>query len=178
MDKRFQRSEKQIKQAFLTLLQYKKFPTISVKEICTLADCSRNTFYLHYDGKEHLLDAIIDEIVESIEASCEPVVKDYRRIGRTESKKYTDNILSAIYEHATVIKILLSQEQWHFSQRLVEVLLDASAKEAKRLKHPINMSFLIFFMNGVVGYVLHWLQQDLSLEEAQNELHEAIFFSY
>ncbi|UXR71055.1 TetR/AcrR family transcriptional regulator [Staphylococcus sp. IVB6240] len=178
MDKRFLKNEKQIKQAILTLLQYKKFPTISVKEICELAECSRNTFYLHYDSKEHLLDTIINEIVESIEESCEPVVKDYRQIGRAESKKYTDNILSAIYEHQSVIKILLSQEQWYFSQRLVEVLLDASTREAKRLKHPINPSFLVFFMNGVIGYVLHWLQQDISLEEAQEELDNAIHFKF
>lgn len=84
MDKRFERSEKIIRQAYLDLLSNKINSKISVSDICRLAECSRNTFYLHYDSKDHLLETIFDDIIDAVEKSCRPVVKDFTYIGRDE----------------------------------------------------------------------------------------------
>lgn len=48
MDKRFVRSEKIIREAFLQLMAEQAFKVITVSDICRQAGISRNTFYLHY----------------------------------------------------------------------------------------------------------------------------------
>ncbi|EHI75234.1 TetR family transcriptional regulator [Streptococcus criceti] len=48
-DLRFEKTEKNLQEAFLHLLQAKDLTKISVKEICQLAQVSRNAFYQHYE---------------------------------------------------------------------------------------------------------------------------------
>lgn len=178
MDIRFERSEKFIRQAFLTLLEERANHNITVSEICRRAECSRNTFYLHYDSKEHLLSTIIDELVEKIEESCQPVVKQFKYIGPTESKMFTDQILLAIEENKSIIRSLFSQEHWQFSKRLFQVLLDSQINEAIRLNQPYNNSHLVYFTSGIVGYIQFWLSNDWPITKAQEELYQAIHFSF
>jgi len=178
MDKRFERSEKIIRQAYLDLLSNKINSKISVSDICRLAECSRNTFYLHYDSKDHLLESIFDDIIDAVEKSCRPVVKDFTYIGRDESKMFTDQILKAIEEYKTFIKVLLLQEQWQFLQKLADVLLSSSVKEAELLKQTYHLPHLIYFTNGIVGFIRYWLQTNMSLKEAQQQLHEAVNFRF
>ncbi|ARQ07380.1 Putative HTH-type transcriptional regulator YvdT [Macrococcoides canis] len=178
MDKRFERSEKLIRKSFIELLSNKSHQKISVSDICRKAGCSRNTFYLHYDSKDHLIAEIMDEIIQSIEESCRPVVKDFNSIGITESKIFTDQILKAVNEQRSFIKVLINQQHWNFSKRLSEVMLASNIKEAEAINQQYNFPHLIYFTNGVVGYINYWLQTDLSLDEAQIELNEAVNFKF
>lgn len=178
MDKRFERSEKNICQAFLELLKNSSYAKITVSDICRKADCSRNTFYLHYDSKEHLMTALLYDIIANIEKSCRPVVKQFSKIGLAESRQFTDQILEAIAEQKIALNILFGQKDWHFSQQLGEVLLNASIEEAEKLNQTYNLPHLIYFTHGIVGYTHHWLKTSISLDIAQEELHQAVHFSF
>lgn len=50
-----------IREAFFQLLKEIGFSKMTVADICRRADINRGTFYLHYEDKYALLDAIIDE---------------------------------------------------------------------------------------------------------------------
>ena len=50
-----------IREAFFTLLAEVGFAKMTVADICRRADINRGTFYLHYEDKFALLDALIDE---------------------------------------------------------------------------------------------------------------------
>lgn len=178
MDKRFERSERYIRQAYLDLLDATSHDQISVSAICRKAGCSRNTFYLHYDSKDHLLSAIIEEVVADIEASCQPVVRYFHQIGPKESRQFTDQILKAVYENLHFIRPLLAQDEWQFSRHLTQVLLSSQIQSAQTLKQPYNHVHLVYFTNGVVGFIQFWLTTDWSLEQAQAALHEAIHLTF
>ena len=50
-----------IREAFFELLGEVGFAKITVADICRRADVNRGTFYLHFEDKYALLDALIDE---------------------------------------------------------------------------------------------------------------------
>lgn len=50
-----------IREAFFALLAEVGFAKMTVADICRCADINRGTFYLHYEDKFALLDALIDE---------------------------------------------------------------------------------------------------------------------
>lgn len=50
-----------IREAFFALLVEVGFAKMTVADICRTADINRGTFYLHYEDKFALLDALIDE---------------------------------------------------------------------------------------------------------------------
>lgn len=69
-DRRVIRTERQLEEALIRLLQTKNIQQISVKELAEAADITRATFYTHYkdayDMLLHLQDAMIQQIIEII----------------------------------------------------------------------------------------------------------------
>ena len=77
-----------IQEAFFALLAEVGFAKMTVADICRRAEINRGTFYLHYEDKYALLDALIDEALaaapplEGVESAtlCQrpPADDDYR----------------------------------------------------------------------------------------------------
>ena len=82
-DLRFIKTEENLKNSLLKLLQKKKLKEITVKEICDEAKCSRNTFYTHYTYKEDLYDFIVTDCIESMKNAFDTVVKDINAVSYT-----------------------------------------------------------------------------------------------
>ena len=61
-DRRTRYTRQVIKEAFLTLLEEKEYPKITVTEICRLAEINRGTFYLHYYDTADVLDDLLDPL--------------------------------------------------------------------------------------------------------------------
>ena len=61
LDRRKRYTLSVIREAFFDLLSKVGFARMTVADICRLADINRGTFYLHYEDKYALLDAMIDE---------------------------------------------------------------------------------------------------------------------
>ena len=72
-DLRVIKTRRNITESFLALLARKPLEEISVTEICAGAQCSRNTFYLHYPYKEALYDALMDELIGEIRQAFAPM---------------------------------------------------------------------------------------------------------
>ncbi|MFC6254059.1 TetR/AcrR family transcriptional regulator [Secundilactobacillus hailunensis] len=60
-DKRIIKTERDIKQAFLTLLKTTPFQKISVNQVCDQALVSRSTFYEHFQDKYDLLGQLVKQ---------------------------------------------------------------------------------------------------------------------
>ena len=61
LDRRKRYTLSVIHEAFFDLLAEAGFAKMTVADICRRADINRGTFYLHYEDKYALLDALIDE---------------------------------------------------------------------------------------------------------------------
>lgn len=68
MQKRQTNSKKNIKKAFILLLQTKGIEALSVSDIARDAQINRGTFYMHYVDKYDLLSQLEDEIIEHFTA--------------------------------------------------------------------------------------------------------------
>jgi len=61
-DRRFLKTERAIRCAFIDLVEKKGFDELSVKDIVDAADIGRGTFYLHYKDKYDLLESFENQI--------------------------------------------------------------------------------------------------------------------
>ena len=61
LDRRRRYTLRVIREAFFDLLAEEGFAKMTVADICRRAEINRGTFYLHYEDKYGLLDAMIDE---------------------------------------------------------------------------------------------------------------------
>lgn len=55
-----------IKDAFLKLKSSLAYNDITISKICTEAEISRGTFYLHYDNIRQVLDEVLDDALKSV----------------------------------------------------------------------------------------------------------------
>ncbi len=65
-NRRVQLTKKMIKEAFLTLLDEKDIQSITVRELCNVADVNRATFYKYYDNEYALLNEMNHDFYEKI----------------------------------------------------------------------------------------------------------------
>ena len=71
-DRRFIRTEKLIKAAFISLLTEKSFAEISIIDIADRAEIGRGTFYNHYADKHALLSSFEERIRRDLEQKPYP----------------------------------------------------------------------------------------------------------
>lgn len=65
-DRRTLYTKQTIKEAFLRLKRNKEYNSITISDICRLAEISRSTFYLHYNHIAEVLDEVLDDAVSNI----------------------------------------------------------------------------------------------------------------
>lgn len=68
-DLRVVKTRANIRRCFLELLQEKALNKISLQELCRRAQCSRNTFYMHYQYIDTLYEQLVDECIISLTKS-------------------------------------------------------------------------------------------------------------
>lgn len=74
MDLRIEKTRRAIKKAFLALLRVKRLEQITVKELCSQAEISKGTFYLHYHDLYDLCDRLQREAIgEMLSRFMDPV---------------------------------------------------------------------------------------------------------
>lgn len=72
LDRRIARSRRRLKEALSGLLVERDYDEITVQEICDRADVGRSTFYGHFESKEDLLFAGVDQhLMRLVEARPE-----------------------------------------------------------------------------------------------------------
>lgn len=75
-DRRFQFTEKVIRETYLEMLAEMPAHKISVTDLCKRADLNRSTFYLHYQDCVALLDALGSELADRICARISDMFRD------------------------------------------------------------------------------------------------------
>lgn len=72
-DLRVQRTQAALKAAFRTLaLKYPRYRDITVKELTSVANVNRKTFYLHFDTIDDLAETFVEEGANNILALIDP----------------------------------------------------------------------------------------------------------
>jgi AcrR family transcriptional regulator len=71
LDRRVQKSQEAIKNAFIELMSEKSFDHITIQDISDRANVGRRTIYDHYMDKYDLLEKLIEEHINELRKLCE-----------------------------------------------------------------------------------------------------------
>lgn len=142
MDKRIEKTEKAIKEAFMELRKIKPLEKISIKELCEMAYINKSTFYSHYENIYALSDAIEYETVLSIVSSI-PKDLDYTF---TNPELFTREVTLAFAKHMPQIKIMFSgKNQTHLAIHLEIIIKKLIYAKYPEYENDIEKNILLSY---------------------------------
>ena len=156
MDRRKRKTQTTITAVLYQLLTKKSYEEISVSQICQVADINRGTFYLHFIDKDDLLEKSIAYEMQKLVEYCEDN-------GETNSQRKLGKTFEYITDHREQLKRLVhADKQGFFAQYQIDYLMEQLTDHAYLTS--------IFYANGIVGLLEHYLMSDVSEKEILQEL--------
>jgi AcrR family transcriptional regulator len=167
-DPRVRYTRKILRDSLIELMKTRPAAEIGVKEICALAELSRSTFYIYYEGVPQLLE----EIEEEAFVFLEDVVNQYGislKRGGQNSEALFQRILQYIADTSPILQILLSENGdisfptkvfQQFIPRSQKILRDASKNPVEAYIHE---GYSVFVVHGAVGLVQYWLKNNMQI---------------
>jgi AcrR family transcriptional regulator len=176
-DLRIIKTQESLRHALLTLLKSKPLETITIAELCRLANINRGTFYLHYKNVhgvfKHYLEVIVEDFRRSYE---EPYYRTNFQIQNIEAdmvkifhhvKKYQD-FYQIIFDERIPMTYyyLLFDTIRSFMKENIE---DSSWKEESDIKLDYLLSYQT---NAILGILMEWHRQEYktSIQELNQQL--------
>ncbi|WP_138493554.1 TetR/AcrR family transcriptional regulator [Paenibacillus pinistramenti] len=159
-DRRVQKSQQAIKNAFIALLSEKNLDQITIQDISDRANVGRRTIYDHYVDKYDLLDKLIEEHIQELRKLCEAAADLTFAEGNLMWFKYFER-------HASFFSTLLSSKGAPvFRQQLLEFVIEELEGEMD-VSQGINQGLsreltLRFFGAAIVEIVAAWLTKGLT----------------
>ena len=121
-DLRYQKTETKLRSALISLLKRNNIETISVRDICEEAGCSRNAFYLHYETKEDLYEAIITSIIDRLVYAIQADTNVFGSRDEHAILQYYDQIIDAIISHRDELDVLIKRDQGILMMKLAKAI--------------------------------------------------------
>lgn len=161
------RSMEWLAESLVRLLNVKKYHAITIKDIYTDADLSRQTFYNLFDGKEDVLRYYISTLYF-------PVL---RRMDRQETPTFedvTEQLARVLEENKRFISVMMEN---HLESIIVEGTNQVVDSLSNRLFHletdtPAALYKRALISGGIVNVILYWLRDSMPI--TAGELNEII----
>ena len=163
MDRRVKYTKKVIKDTFLSLLEKKDISSISVKELCDIADVNRGTFYRYYEDIYDLLKKIEEEFIEEIRDSNSMVHMSNHSI-----YTFTKEILDIFENNKKLVRVLFNADSnIYFLDDVLEVAYEKcignwesniDSDDYNELENSV-----VFIFNGALGVINYWVKNDFSI---------------
>ena len=119
-DRRVKYTKKLLTDSLVGLLQHRHISSITVKELCELADINRSTFYTHYRDAADLLNQIEAEVYENMKRHVEK--QGYKEEALPVSQQMLTSILEYAKGNAELFKALLSENcDFAFQKSILEL---------------------------------------------------------
>lgn len=156
------RSKDWLRKALLQLLEEQNYTQITVKEICTRADLSRQTFYQMFDSKDEVMEYHFMTLFQEFSKEC----------GHFEFISISDltcRFFQFFHRHRRFVDELIKSNMTYILERqfehyLRQITLFRMINDTE--KHP---DYSLAYVAGALTQILiHWFQCDfnVSAEEA------------
>ena len=150
MDRRIRKTEDQILQATLRLLQTQRMEDLTVKEICNEANVSRSTFYLHYTEPKD----IVEQLYNDVAVTLTNILDNFDLSSTNHTNR---ELLVAIFEEVEMYKdyfavLLTTGYHSNFRRRLKKILEDKILNDNMyRFKNTKAFEYFVsFVISGLV----------------------------
>lgn len=163
-DRRVQRTRQLLSSALLELIEERGYDSLTVNDITEQANVGRATFYLHYQDKEQLLVASLEEMFSQLRDSIDPLSEVLRE---HNSVTATRLIFQHFADYHRLYRVLLTEKGAAMVfPRLLQILTqlaeqDVILKDVAQPKTGISTSFVAHYVAGaVLGLVTWWLNNN------------------
>ena len=184
LDKRIQRTKRDLYNALFELLIQKKYEQITIKDIIDQAGYSRGTFYSHYKKKDDMLYEIIDTLFdEASKAQRSSYIKEVSLdVQRLDNEPIF--ILTHFKQYGDWYKILLGENiQIDFRDKLTNMFVDLYLEDFDFQETTdgsgINKQLLNkYYSYGLMGLILDWVIADFPVEPEEFSVELVKIFKY
>ncbi|MFC7062900.1 TetR/AcrR family transcriptional regulator [Halobacillus seohaensis] len=168
-DARVIRSQSWIKESFLQLLESHDYEFIAVQDIMNEAQMNRVTFYRHFEGKDHLLQTIVNELFDLCEYNLESCEEHYDFVTVKLPHPRFIRLLEFIKSQERVFFIFLIKQELPLFQKRFHQLIEQSTRStlsvALKFNHSVKFPRGItetFIASSITGSIMWWIEQDHS----------------
>jgi len=154
-----------LRDSLMELMKTKSILSITIKDICDLADISRSTFYAHYKDQYDMLRQIEEETL----AYFEDMLNKYKDLrSKNATTEMVEAMLTYIANNGNSIQVLLSENGDIDFQRKMFVHF-TNHTHVKRYLSDKNQDdetkavYSVFLIHGAMGVVQHWLKENTSM---------------
>ncbi len=178
MDRRIKKTEEQILQGTLRLLQTQTMDELTITEICNEANVSRSTFYLHYTEPKD----VVESLYVDVSITLTNILDNFDL--STNDIKITE-FLTAIFEEIDMYKdyfavLLTTGYHSNFRRRLKKILADKILSDnAYRYKNLKDLEYLVsFYISGLVECICDNIEDVFDPKKKQrlfDSLHTVLY---
>ena len=186
-DLRYLKTERLIEDAFFSCAAEYSLDDVFIKDICSKALISRNTFYAHYTDKYELLESIYDRIEQEMLDALTPQVIE----GLATDTIYasSDWCISAIHARWKTLRTLAKCSPERFRKMIDRVFIDETLatvyENLDSIEGDIRLKMLKSYVSdGLTSIILIWFESDGALGKEQvadllfQVSHEAVAYFY
>lgn len=177
MDRRVVKTQREIKDAFFTLLEKHNFEQITVRQITELANINRGTFYLHYEDKYDLLEqyeqAIFQQMFQIFRRATDNIEVEYLNRYKLEDLSPLVEVLGIFKEEQQNLKLILGPNgDPLFKEKIRNLFVNnimnylTSQNKLEQMNYPIEY-VLTYISNAHLGVIVYWLNEGTKLEEKE-----------
>jgi AcrR family transcriptional regulator len=172
MDRRKKYTRMVLKESLMALLKEKPISSLTIKEICELADLNRSTFYAHFSSQYDLLNAIEEEFVEDMVST----LNQYNFSKEEDALKMTEKILEYIARNSDVCQMLLGENSdIHFQKKGMKITQEYIFKNwitDSQFDRETFEYINIFVVSGSIYAIKNWVEN--GMKKTPREMAEII----
>lgn len=148
--------KQEITNAAIRLLEEKDLASISVSEICSSADVSRNSFYRNYASCEDIFKQEVSHLLSSWDS-------DYKASGSNTNYELYGSLFGHLKKHNSFYLLL---QKRNLSYLLLDVLLEMNGPKPELSNMwAYTVSFIQY---GTYGWILEWMKR--GMQESADEM--------
>jgi AcrR family transcriptional regulator len=153
-----------IRESLMELMKAKSISSVSVKDICDLADISRSTFYDHYKDQYDLLKQIEDETLTYFE----DMLNNYKdKQTKKETSQMVEEMLTYIANNGNTIHVLLGENgDIGFQKKLLYYFVmhnQITKYFSENQNDEAKIYYSAFLVHGAIGLIQHWLKDKMAM---------------
>ncbi|WP_439426069.1 TetR/AcrR family transcriptional regulator [Oenococcus alcoholitolerans] len=155
IDLRQLKTDRNIKEAMIKMLQKKNFEKITVSDICAIALTSRSTFYLHYLDKYDLIEKIVEEQKKFFEEIFSQRIKGFIS---GSFKKTISDFYNDLYNNKETIMTLFKIDKIEYNLKNIykNIITEQLEKYFKEQKSGLPNDLLVSFGTSIIMDTLNW----------------------
>lgn len=172
LDRRKKYTRMALKDSLIKLLKEKPISSITVKEICELADINRSTFYAHYLDHFDLLDKIEEEIIQDMAGYLNQCAHE----NDEDDLQLIERLLEYFTSKHEVCQVLLNENtDTTFQKKVITFAHQAFIKNwkaAHTLDPELSDYISTFIISGSIDVIRKWSNN--GMDKTPKELAEVI----